>query len=171
MTSPTAPLPGADFLARVTVATWLLAPPNGLPSPILLVTHPEPQEQEGSAGIDSGMRAIAAGLGLTPPNECVTTSGSPLVMRRDAVALDYGHDDYLLRVPPPGAQWRRAAQAAGVGITLGLDPLPAGSSQWQTEAYLYRATQAGRVLIGVTGVRTGPGGAGPAVPCCAPFIL
>ncbi|MEV0279931.1 hypothetical protein AB0I22_26560 [Streptomyces sp. NPDC050610] len=175
-----APVPGPGFVAGLVVSSWLDASPTGDSDPTtgdvawLLIAHPPPRRHvETFRTIEAGLRALVAGMGLLPAAERVPGIGDRLMIRGPVVALDYGHDEYLLRLPAPGREWRdRVGRGGQVCVAVVLDPLrPATERETEREAvnaHLRRSAAAGRAFMGVTRARHrgGRAGAGPARAAC-----
>ncbi|MFE7114432.1 hypothetical protein ACFU99_03290 [Streptomyces sp. NPDC057654] len=148
------PVPGPGFAAGVTVSSWLDASPAG-DIAWLLIGHPPPRRPvETARTIEAGLRALAAGMRLLPAAERVPDVGDRLMIRGPVVALDYGHGEYLLRLPAPGREWRERVKRGGqVCVTVVLDPLGPATGQGDVDALLRRSAPIGRVLIGSTRAR------------------
>ncbi|MGO4747417.1 hypothetical protein AB4212_02025 [Streptomyces sp. 2MCAF27] len=93
-------------------------------------------------------------MGLRPAAQRVPHIGNRLLLRAAITALDYGHPDYTMRLPSPGADWRsHVAQGGQACIVLGLDPFPPGMGRDATAAYLSRVVARGQAYMGASGVR------------------
>ncbi|WP_075738519.1 ATP-binding protein [Streptomyces acidiscabies] len=150
--APQAPAPGPDFIAGLTVLTWLDFAPAGT-TPWLLIGHPPPHHPtETTESIANGLRALGTALQLRPTTERVPDIGNRLRLGGRTVALDYGHDHYLLHVPDADEKWRtHIAQGNRVHLAVYLDALSVRIGI-EDAARLIQHTD-GRVLMGATGVR------------------
>ncbi|MEX3100338.1 ATP-binding protein [Streptomyces sp. ST1015] len=150
--APQVSVPGVEFVAGLSVLTWLDFTPAGV-TPWLLIGHPPPyRPNETAESVEGGLRAIGAGLRLRPAAERVRDVGDRLRLGGRTVALDYGHDHCLLRVPDADEKWRtHVAQGTRVCLAVCLDALPVGIGIEDAARLVRRA--GGRVLVGATGVR------------------
>ncbi|MEE1802951.1 MULTISPECIES: DUF6415 family natural product biosynthesis protein [unclassified Streptomyces] len=147
-------LPGPGFLSGCTTSTWIDVTPVGRTA-WLLVGHPPPRRPtETAASIEAGLRAMASSLGLRPVADRVPSIGSRIRIRSGIVALDYGHDHYLLRVSNISQEWKEHLGRGGQALlAVGLDPLPVGQGQAAVELYLQEATARQRILMGAAAAR------------------
>lgn len=152
------PIPGPDFIARCTMTTWVDTDSSVMAGPLgwLLLGHaPLRTPDETPEGVTNGLLGMADAMRLRPAAQRVPHVGNLLIMRRDIVALDYGHPEYVMRIPEPGDQWRaHAALGRPVCIALGLDPIPPGAGAEIIDRYIQNGAATGRVHMGATGVRT-----------------
>lgn len=155
--APVRPIPGPGFIAACAVSTWVDSHSSVVAGHLawLLIGHaPARRQGETAENIEDGLLGMAAAMRLRPAEERVPHVGERLIMRRAVVALDYGHPEYVMRIPHPGDGWRaHAACGLPVCVALGLDPIPPGAGAEIIERYLHRGAADGRVLMGATGVR------------------
>ncbi|MFJ1731456.1 hypothetical protein [Streptomyces sp. NPDC088254] len=148
-------VPGPGFVAGCTVSTWLHAGALAEPVAYVLIGHAPPRRaHETAESVEAGLMGMCEGMLLRPAAERVPMVGARLVMRGPYVALDYGHPEFFMRLPAPGAEWRKHVAAGGqVCLTIGLDPIPPGAGPDAVEAYLARVTATGRAYMGATAIR------------------
>ncbi|MFF5567917.1 hypothetical protein ACFY7Z_19235 [Streptomyces sp. NPDC012623] len=90
--------PPPGFLAGCTLSSWLDLTQAG-PTAWPLIGHSRPRRaRETAASIEAGPQALADSMGLRPATSRIPRVSARLRIRALTVALDYGHDDYLLRV-------------------------------------------------------------------------
>ncbi|MYZ33777.1 MULTISPECIES: hypothetical protein [unclassified Streptomyces] len=120
-----------------------------------MIGHAPPRRlNETSESIGARLLALADNLGLRAAADRVPHIGRRLLIRHGVVACDYGHDDYLMRVPDTGQAWQQHVIRGGqVLLVVGLDPLPPYQGQQEVDAYLRQATNRHHVLMGATGAR------------------
>jgi len=147
-------VPGPGFVAGTVVTTWLDATSAG-PVAWLLVGHPGPRRPgETTDSIGTALLGMVDALQLSPATERVPFIGDRLILRGRITALDYGHPEYVLRVPAPGDRWREhVARGGNVCVVIGLDPIPPGAAQDGVDAYLRQGIARGLVMMGATRVR------------------
>ncbi|GGT53313.1 hypothetical protein GCM10014713_53910 [Streptomyces purpureus] len=147
-------LPDPPALEHLAVSTWIDA--GLVPRACMLIAY---DPLAGGASPRDPLRlllGLARGLGLSSGREPATQVGGLVSVSDAAVALDYGHPEYLMTVPWPGPRWRELSRVTRrVHIALGLDPLPAGSGMDEISAYLARTSATGRLWRG-TGVVHSP---------------
>ncbi|MEU5745697.1 hypothetical protein ABZ804_09140 [Streptomyces sp. NPDC047726] len=151
-------VPGPGFVAGCTVSTWVCPANLRAWSPAigyLLIGHAPPRRAtETAETIEAGLMGMVDGMALRPAAERVPFVGDRLVMRGAYVALDYGHPQWMLRMPQTGAEWRAHVGAGGqVCLVVVLDPLPPGAGQDAIEAHLDRVAATGDAFMGATGIR------------------
>lgn len=154
MLTASPPVPGPGFVATTAVMTWL-EPTSAGPVAWLLIGHCGPRRPgETPQSIEAGLSSMADALCLSPVAERVLAIGNRLILRGRVTALDYGHPDYLLRVPSPGERWREhVARGGNALVVIGLDPIPPAAAQDAIDAYLRHVATTDRARLGATGVR------------------
>ncbi|MEU0033157.1 hypothetical protein [Streptomyces sp. NPDC006333] len=148
-------VPGPGFVAGCQVATWLAAGALDAAVAYTLIGHAPPRRPgETAESVAAGLMGMVDGMGLRPAVERVPIAGARLIMRGPFVALDYGHPEFVMRLPATGSAWRRHVAAGGpVCLTVGLDPIPPGAGPDAVEAYLARVAATNRAYMGATTVR------------------
>ncbi|MCM1973754.1 MULTISPECIES: hypothetical protein [Streptomyces] len=145
-------VPGPAFAAGCTVSTWLDV--GGLSTPVgyVLIGHAPPwRPRESAESIEAGLMGMVDAMRLQPAAARVPIVGARLLIRERFAALDYGHPTFVMRLPAPGADWRRHVLAGGpVCLTIGLDPLPPGAGPDAIGAYLDRVAATNRAYMGAT---------------------
>lgn len=93
----------------------------------VLAFHVPPAPGESPEDVSSGMRAIAASLGLGPHDAPPPDLGRRIELRRGTPFLDYGCPDYALALPVD-ARWREVTgKGAPIRITVLFEPfMPIG---------------------------------------------
>lgn len=158
MSTPTI-APGAAFIATVAVASGIHIPAPGRPGvPQLLLTHPGPRRaRETTATVEAGMRDLAASLGLDDGRGVAPDIGCCVILRCGLVALDYGHDRYVMTIPSPGETWRDLMLSGSpCRIALVVGPIPAGLGQAAVDQRVRGQAALGRVLWGTAYARMEP---------------
>jgi hypothetical protein len=149
-------VPGPGFTAGCLVSTWFRRESYGAPAvAYALIGHMPPRRpNETPETVEAGLLGMVDAMRLRPAAERVPHVGDRLIIRGPYVVLDYGHPEYTLRLPTPGAEWRTHVTAGGqVCVTISLDPLPPGAGPDAVEAHLGRAIAAGRAYMGATTLR------------------
>lgn len=148
-------VPGPGFVAACVVSTWLHTGALADPVANVLIGHPPPRRAHDTAkSAEAGLLGMVDAMGLRPAVELMPHVGDRLTMRGPVVALDYGHPEFVMRLPTPGAEWRAHCEAGGqVCVTIGLDPIPPGAGPDAVEAYVTRIAATGRAYMGATALR------------------
>lgn len=148
-------VPGPGFAAGCTVSTWVDTGTLAAPIAYVLIGHAPPRRPDETAeSVEDGLLGMVDAMRLRPAAERVPTVGPRLLLRGPTVALDYGHPKYVMRLPTPGADWRRHVAAGGAAcVTIGLDPMPPGAGPDAIEAYLARIVATNRAYMGATTLR------------------
>jgi hypothetical protein len=148
-------VPGPGFAAGCTVSTWVHAGALAEPIAYVLLGHAPPRRpNETAESIEAGLLGMVDAMRLRPASERVPIVGARLIISGPFVALDYGHPKFVVRLPNPGAEWRRHVVAGGlVCLTIGLDPIPPGAGPDAVEAYLARVAATNRAYMGATTLR------------------
>ncbi|MBI0295696.1 hypothetical protein JBE04_14785 [Streptomyces sp. PRKS01-29] len=148
-------VPGPGFAAGCTVSTWVHAGALAAPVAYVLVGHAPPRRPgETTESVEAGLLGMVDAMRLRPAAERVPIVGPRLLLRERFVALDYGHPNYVMRLPTPGTEWRRHVAAGGLAcVTIGLDPVPPGAGPDAVEAYLERVVATNRAYMGATTLR------------------
>jgi len=148
--------PGPAFIATVSAATGI----HQLGTrawPQLLITHPGPRYQhETRDSVMTGMQqlATALGLGLGLGNRDRPVIGRQLLIDRTVTALDYGHDEYVMSLPPPSQDWLTLVSVGtGCIVYLALAPLPIGAARAETEAHMHNSLASGQLMWGTAFLR------------------
>ena len=156
MTSPSLdiPPPGPGFVATVAASTGIRRA-DDYDIAQLLITHPGPRRpNETIATVEDGMRRLATALRLGPGNQAPPVIGAQLMIRRGAVALDYGHDQYVMTIPSPQQDWLALVRHGGLcRICLLIAPLTLTTTTAETYACLYDGAKTGKVMWGTTFAR------------------
>ncbi|AFU62166.1 hypothetical protein SV1_26 [Streptomyces phage SV1] len=147
-------VPGPGFAAGCIVTTWVA---EGFFSRVayVLIGHAPPRRPgETSETITEGLMGMVDAMNLRPAAERVPIVGARLRVRGPLAALDYGHPEYLMRLPAIGDEWRTHVVRGGpVCLTVGLDPIPPGAGPDAIAAYLDRVASTGRAYMGATTLR------------------
>jgi hypothetical protein len=143
--------PGPGFVATVAAATGIHRTPEGDLAQ-LLITHPGPRRPaETTETVEYGMRRLATALHLGPGHQEPPVIGPQIVIRMGRVALDYGHDQYVMTIPPPSQDWLAlVAHGALVRVCLVTAPIALGADQAE---HLRASLATGQVLWGTTYAR------------------
>ncbi|MFF7234387.1 hypothetical protein [Streptomyces sioyaensis] len=146
--------PGPGFVASVGAATGIHRA-EGYDLAQLLITHPGPRRlNETPATVEDGMRRLATALHLGPGDEQPPVIGARLMIRREYVALDYGHDRYVMTIPSPSQDWLALmGHGALCRICLVIAPLALTADQAETDAHLRDSLARGLVMWGTTCAR------------------
>lgn len=146
--------PGPGFVATVAAATGIRRAAES-DFAQLLITHPGPRRPHETMGtIADGMRRLATALHLGPADQPPPVIGARIVIRREYVALDYGHDQYVMTIPSPSQDWLAVVQHGSLcRICLVLAPLALTADQAETDAHLRASHANGHVLWGTTYAR------------------
>ncbi|MEU0675069.1 hypothetical protein ABZ330_19670 [Streptomyces sp. NPDC006172] len=146
--------PGPGFVATVAAATGIRHTPEG-DLVQLLITHPGPRRaDETTETVEHGMRRLATALRLGPGDQEPPVIGPRIVIRMGRVALDYGHDEYVMTIPPPSQDWLAVvAHGALVRVCLVTAPLALGAGGAEHDAHLRASLAAGQVMWGTTYAR------------------
>ncbi|MFK0108501.1 hypothetical protein [Streptomyces sp. NPDC091217] len=155
MTAPPLDIPpGPGFVATVTAATGIHH--NGTKTTAqLLITHPGPRRQnETPETVMGGMQRLATALHLGPGDQPAPPIGRQLMLSRRRVALDYGHDQYVMTVPQPSQDWLALVSVgAGCRLYLTLAPLALGADRAETMQHLTESLERGQLMWGTTFLR------------------
>ncbi|MFF4118951.1 hypothetical protein ACFY0P_36660 [Streptomyces sp. NPDC001714] len=155
MTAPPLDIPpGPGFVATVTAATGIHR--NGTKATAqLLITHPGPSRRnESLETVLDGMHRLATALHLGPGDQPAPSVGRQLMLSRGRVALDYGHDQYVMTVPQPSPDWLALVSAgAGCRLYLTLGPLSLGADRAETMQHLTDSLEHGQLMWGTTFLR------------------
>ncbi|MFD4371482.1 hypothetical protein ACFWPY_07805 [Streptomyces sp. NPDC058527] len=148
-------VPGPGFAAGCSVITWVDEGLFEVRIAYILIGHVPPRRTgETAESVEDGLMGLVDGMALRPAAERVPILGARVVLRGPLVALDYGHPEYLLRLPNTGAEWRAHVGRGGpVCVTVGLDPIPPGAGPDAISSYLDRVTATGRAYMGATTAR------------------
>ncbi|OPF79955.1 hypothetical protein VT50_0214595 [Streptomyces antioxidans] len=146
--------PGPGFVATVAAATGIHRA-DGFALAQLLITHPGPRRQNESAEtVEDGMRRLATSLHLGPGDKEPPVIGARLTIRRGCAALDYGHDKYVMTIPPPSRDWLAlVAHGALCRVCLVTAPLALAADQAETDAHVRASLAHGQVMWGSTFAR------------------
>lgn len=156
-TAPSAVTPTAGLLASVAAWFWIDLTQVGHVAFLLLAHPPGRQPGDSPEMVEARMRGLAHALSLAEPSQPLPDVGARLFMYRDTdVLLSLDGCDYLLHVPIGGDWARFVCDGGTVTVTVGLDPLPAGSSIEVVDAYITRRVREGRLLLGKTRAQAGP---------------
>ncbi|MEU2759406.1 hypothetical protein [Streptomyces sp. NPDC007094] len=156
MITPIRAVPGPRFTAGCTISTWMHTGERlGMPLGYLLIGYGPPElPNESPDSIEDGLMGMVAAMGMRPVVEQVPECGPRLIMNGPITSFDYGHPEWTLRLPHPGAIWRAHVSAGRpVCVMIGLDPLQTGTSAQCVSAYLERACSKGRVYMGAATLR------------------
>ncbi|MET9607088.1 hypothetical protein ABZZ17_18720 [Streptomyces sp. NPDC006512] len=153
MTAPDIP-PGPGFVATVTAMTGIHRA-DGIDLARLLITHPGPRRaNETTETVEAGMRRLATALHLGPGHQPPQLIGARLMIRRTHAALDYGHDKYVMTIPPPHSEWLALVQRGAMcRVCLIITPLPLTATTAETDAHLRASLDRGDVMWGTTYLR------------------
>ncbi|WP_406334381.1 hypothetical protein OG814_11910 [Streptomyces zaomyceticus] len=147
-------VPGPGFVAGCSVTTWVA---EGFFSRIayVLIGHAPPRRAgETAESLREGLMGMVDAMRLRPAAERVPIVGARLLVRGPLVALDYGHPQYVMRLPGTGEEWRAHVVKGGpVCLTVGLDSVPPGAGPDAIAAYLDRVAATGHAYMGATTVR------------------
>jgi hypothetical protein len=155
MTSPSLDSPpGPGFVATVAAATGIHRRGN-LAVAQLLITHPGPRRTgETTETVEDGMRQLATALRLGPGDQDPPVIGAQLMISRGRVALDYGHDQYVMTIPQPSQDWLTLVTVgAACRICLVVAPLALAAGQAETDAHIRASLARGQLLWGTTFAR------------------
>ena len=155
MTSPsTLTPPGPGFVIGVAAATGIHRTPEYAVAQLLL-THPGPRRAaETTAAVEDGMRRLAHALRLGPGDQLPPAIGARLMTQRGRVALDYGHDQYVMTIPPPSQDWLALVErGAPCRVCLVFAPLALTADQAETDVHLRESFARGAVVWGTTYAR------------------
>ncbi|MFE0132814.1 hypothetical protein ACFWY6_14785 [Streptomyces sp. NPDC059037] len=146
--------PGPGFVSSVAAATGIHHTP-AYDIAQLLITHPGPRRtNETTETVEDGMRRLAISLHLGPGAQTPPVIGPRILMWREAIALDYGHDQYVMTIPSPSQEW---VQVIGNGalcrVCLVLTPIAITADQEATDKHLRECFSRGAVLWGTTYAR------------------
>lgn len=146
--------PGPGFVASVAAATGIHHGEAGDLAQ-LLITHPGPRRtNETPETVEHGMRRLAAALRLGPGDKRPPVIGARIAIHRGRAALDYGHDQYVMTIPPPSRDWLVLLGAgAPCRVCPVVPPLPLGTDQAGTDAHLRESLAAGLVAWRTTYAR------------------
>ncbi|MFI2037623.1 hypothetical protein ACH470_23690 [Streptomyces bottropensis] len=146
--------PGPGFVATVAAATGIHRREN-LAVAQLLITHPGPRRHgETVETVEDGMRRLATALRLGPGDQSPPVIGAQLMTSRGFVALDYGHDEYVMTIPQPSQDWLAlVAVGAACRICLVVAPLALAADQAETDAHIRASLARGQLMWGTTFAR------------------
>ncbi|MCX5562873.1 hypothetical protein [Streptomyces sp. NBC_00038] len=146
--------PGPEFVASLAAATGVHHTPEFAVAQ-LLITHPGPRRaNETTESVEDGMRRLASALHLGPGNQEPPVIGGRIMTSRGHVALDYGHDQYVMTIPSPSQDWLSlVGSSAACRICLILAPLALAAGQAETDAHLRDSFARGAVVWGTTYAR------------------
>lgn len=155
MTSPSLDVPpGPGFVATVAAATGIHRT-NAFKVAQLFITHPGPRRpNETTETVRDGMRRLATALRLGPGDQEPPVIGAQLVIRREVVALDYGHDQYMMTIPPPSEDWiALVGHGAPCRICLVIAPLALAAGKEESDAHVRASLARGELMWGTTFAR------------------
>ncbi|WP_405955776.1 hypothetical protein [Streptomyces phaeochromogenes] len=155
MTSPSLDRPpGPGFVATLAAATGIHRRENFAVTQ-LLITHPGPRRQgETTETVEGGMRQLATALRLGPGDQDPPVIGAQLMISQGRVALDYGHDEYVMTIPQPSQDWLALVTAgAACRICLVVAPLALAADQAETDAHIRASLTRGQLRWGTTFAR------------------
>lgn len=155
MTAPTtATPPGPGFVIGVAAVTGIHRTPAYALAQLLL-THPGPRRAaETTEAVEDGMRCLADALGLGPGDRHPPVIGARLMTQRGRVALDYGHDQYVMTIPPPAQDWLALVErGAPCRVCLVFTPLALTADQAETDVHLRESFARGALVWGTTYAR------------------
>lgn len=146
--------PGPGFVATVAAATGIHRR-GSLAVAQLLITHPGPRRQsETPETVEGGMRRLAAALRLGPGDQDPPVIGAQLMTSRGHVALDYGHDQYVMTIPQPSQDWLAlVAVGAACRVCLVIAPLALAADRDETDAHIRASLANGQLMWGTTFAR------------------
>ncbi|MFD5231035.1 hypothetical protein ACFWJ5_21345 [Streptomyces qaidamensis] len=146
--------PGPGFVATVTAATGIHRD-GAKATAQLLITHPGPRRQnETLETVTEGMQRLATALHLGPGDQSPPTIGRQLMLSRGRVALDYGHDQYVMTVPQPSQDWLALVSVgAGCRVYLTFGPLALGADKAETLRHIADSLEHGQLMWGTTFLR------------------
>lgn len=155
MTSPSISIPpGPGFVIGVAAATGIRRTPAYAVAQLLL-THPGPRRAgETVEAVEDGMRQLADALHLGPGDQQPPVIGGRLLIRHGFAALDYGHAEYVMTIPPPSQDWLALVErGAACRICLVFAPLALTADQAETDVHLRDSFERGSVVWGTTYAR------------------
>lgn len=154
MTSPTTTPPGPGFVIGVAAATGIHHTPEYALAQLLL-THPGPRRAaETTEAVEDGMRGLAHALCLGPGDQPPPAIGARFMTQRGRVALDYGHDQYVMTIPAPSQDWLALVErGAPCRICLVFAPLVLNADQAETDVHLRESFARDAVVWGTAYVR------------------
>ncbi|MGW2292828.1 hypothetical protein [Streptomyces phaeochromogenes] len=152
MTSPSLDVPpGPGFVSTVTASTGIHRT-NAYEVAQLFITHPGPRRpNETTETVKDGMRRLATALHLGPGDQAPPVIGAQLMIRREVVALDYGHDQYVMTIPSPSQDWLGlVGNGALCRICLVIAPLALAADKEETDAHVRASLARGELMWGTT---------------------
>ncbi len=97
------------------------------------------------------MRGLAHALCLGPGGRPPPAIGARLMTQFGRVALDYGHDQYVMTIPAPSQDWLTLVErGAPCRICLAFAPLALTADQAETDVHLRESLARGAVVWGTT---------------------
>ncbi|WP_405937626.1 hypothetical protein OG338_13850 [Streptomyces sp. NBC_00726] len=145
---------GPGFVASVAAVTGMCRGDTGDLAQLLL-THPGPRRaNETAEAVEHGMRRLAAALRLGPGGEPPPVIGARIAVHRGRAVLDYGHDRYVMALPPPPRDWLvLLGTGAPCRVCLVAAPLAPGADRAASDAHLRESLASGLVMWGTAHAR------------------
>ncbi|MEU1020271.1 hypothetical protein [Streptomyces sp. NPDC005898] len=151
MTTPeTIAPPGPGFIAGVRFATGLQRTEAFTVAQLLAYHVPPRLPHESVERIGEGMRALAGAMHLGPHDAHAPYIGHRIRIRAGAPWLDYGDDEYRVRVVASYDWVRLVAAGTPVRVYVLFDPLDAGADQAATAAHATDCYNRGAMRWGTT---------------------
>ena len=146
--------PGPGFVIGVAAATGVHRTPAYALAQ-LLITHPGPRrDSETVEAVEDGMRRLADALNLGPGDRQPPMIGGRLLIRHGFAALDYGHAEYVMTIPPPSQEWLALVErGVACRVCLVFATLALTADQAETDTHLRNSFERGSVVWGTTYVR------------------
>jgi hypothetical protein len=140
----------AGSVAGVRLATGIHQTDAFAVANLLVVHWPPRLAHETDESIREGMRSFAAAMHLGPHDNEPPYIGHRIRIRRGMPWLDYGDDEYRLRVPAAQSWVDVAAHGGPIRVLVLFDPLAPGANQHQTTEHLRDCSQRGAMRWGTT---------------------
>ncbi|MGW0820206.1 hypothetical protein [Streptomyces sp. NPDC002845] len=149
MSITTAP-PGVGFVAGIRLATGIHQTDAFTMANLLAFHSPPRLAHETDESIREGMRSFASAMRLGPHDNEPPYIGHRVRVQRGTPWLNYGDDEYRLRVPAARSWLDVAANGGPIRVLVLFEPLTPGANQHQTAEHLRNCYQHGAMRWGTT---------------------
>ncbi|MEU1674109.1 hypothetical protein ABZ752_19075 [Streptomyces roseifaciens] len=146
--------PSIGFLSGLTYTVGIHHGEVGAVAQLLMTHTPPRRRGETLEWIDAGMRALSACLNLGPTTEAPAYVGSRLSVHKGVASLDYGHEEWRMRIPEPGRAWLQHVTDGGpVRLLVVFEPAPSNLTQEGWGQFVDAAAAARKLRWGTTRIR------------------